>query len=133
MTKPVEEIENILYDLNIEDKDGDVWIDNRKEIAEAILSWHHQAMKQEIRKVGEKAREDERRKWKSKGYVDATPDGNYALRLLQQARADCDVQWSDNTAGLSIKNPLLKELNRLQKQRAKELDDVILALEGDVK
>jgi hypothetical protein len=51
MTKPVEEIENILYDLNIEDKDGDVWIDNRKEIAEAILSWHHQAMKQEIRKV----------------------------------------------------------------------------------
>src|SRR3990167_5048390 len=62
------------------------------------------------------------RKWKARGYVDATPDGNYALRLLRQAREDCDIKWSDNTAGLNIKNPLLKVLNNLQKERAKELE-----------
>ncbi len=70
----------------------------------------------------------ENRKWKAKGYVDATPDGNYALRLLQQAREDCDAQWSDYTAGLGIKNPLLKELNKLQKERAEELDRAIMSL-----
>ena len=45
-------------------------------------------------------------------FIDATPDGNYALRILQAYRADCDLTWSDNTAGFKIKNPLLKELDK---------------------
>ena len=61
-------------------------------------------------------------------FIDATPDGNYALRILLTYRADCDLSWSDNTAGFEIKNPLLKELNKMQKERAKELDKAIKRL-----
>lgn len=68
------------------------------------------------------------RKWTSRGFVDATPDGNYALRLLQQARANCDVNWSDNTAGIPSDHPLLVAMNKLNKDRAKELDKAIIKL-----
>ena len=61
-------------------------------------------------------------------FVDATPDGNYALRILQAYRNDCDIEWSDNTAGLKISNPMLVELNRLQKERANELDKAMKKL-----
>ena len=61
-------------------------------------------------------------------FVDATPDGNYALRILQAYRGDCNTEWSDNTAGLNISNPMIVELNKLQRERAKELDIAIKLL-----
>ena len=67
-------------------------------------------------------------RYKEKMFIDATPDGNYALRILQAYREDCNTSWSDNTAGLKIKNPLIKELNQLQVDRAKELDRAIKRL-----
>lgn len=75
-----------------------------------------------------KTREETERNWKAKGYVNATPDGNYALRLLQQAREDCNVSWSDNTAGIPSDNPLIVEMNRHNVERAKELDKAIASL-----
>ncbi len=68
------------------------------------------------------------KRMKALNYVDATPDGNYALRILQAARDDCNVQWTDNTAGLKIDNPMIEILNELQKERAKELDKAIKLL-----
>lgn len=68
------------------------------------------------------------RKWIGRKYIDATPDGGYALRILQAYRQDCDTQWSDNTAGLKISNPFLVELNKLQEERAKEISQAITRL-----
>lgn len=65
---------------------------------------------------------------KEKLFVDATPDGNYALRTLQAYRLDCNLQWADNTAGLKLTNPVLLMLNGLQEKRAKELDIAIKKL-----
>lgn len=71
-------------------------------------------------------------RYKNIGYVDATPDGNYAWRILQKAREDCNMLWSDNTAGISSSNPLIFEMNRLQKERATELDKALDCLtKGD--
>jgi hypothetical protein len=68
------------------------------------------------------------KKYVERKFIDATPDGGYALRILRAYRADCNIKWSDNTAGLKISNSLLIELNKLQKLRAKELDKAIKKL-----
>jgi len=69
----------------------------------------------------------EDRKYKEKMFIDATPDGDYALRLLRAYRDDCDLTWSD-TFGKKSKNLLIVEMNRLQKLRAKELNKAIFHL-----
>lgn len=53
-------------------------------------------------------------------HVDATPDGNYALRILQAFRDNCGCKWVSNTD-----NPLVSAMNKLQEERAKELDIAI--------
>lgn len=45
-------------------------------------------------------------------YVNATPDGSYALRILQSYRAMCDVQWSD-AIDAPPTNPLCIEMNKV--------------------
>ena len=69
----------------------------------------------------------EDRKYKEKMFIDATPDGDYALRLLRAYRDDCDLTWAD-TSGKKSKNLLIVEMNRLQKLRAKELNKAIFHL-----
>ena len=71
---------------------------------------------------------EKKRKYKERLNIDATPDGDYALRILQSYRDACDIQWSNNTAGLEISNEMCLELNKLQEQRAKELDKAIKLL-----
>jgi len=67
-------------------------------------------------------KEKNKKEWK---FVDATPDGNYALRILQAYRGDCNIRWSDTSLGLKTTDPLCVELNKLQDERAKELDEAI--------
>ena len=69
----------------------------------------------------------EDRKYKEKMFIDATPDGDYALRLLRAYRDDCDLIWAE-TSGKKSKNLLIVEMNRLQKLRAKELNKAIFYL-----
>lgn len=61
-------------------------------------------------------------------YINATPDGNYALRILQEYRDGCNYRFSDNTWGADCNNPLIIEMNKLQIMRAKELDMAISIL-----
>jgi len=61
-------------------------------------------------------------------HVDATPDGNYALRILRAYRENCNVKWA-NSANGAVTNPLFQEMNRHQDERAKELDSAIAVLQ----
>lgn len=80
-----------------------------------------------------KNREEERRIIKERFFVDATPDGGYALRILRTYRADCDYRWSESTTGLKIpKGSFLNALNKMQEDRAKELDEAIIKLTKSV-
>jgi len=56
-------------------------------------------------------------------HVDATPDDNYVLRILQAYRANCDCVWVSEPENL-----LVQEMNRLQKLRAEKLDLAIAKL-----
>ena len=60
--------------------------------------------------------------------VDATPDGHYAMRILEAYRQGCNARWTDNTAGVESTNPLLVKLNEMQDARAEELDKAIAIL-----
>lgn len=60
-------------------------------------------------------------------FVDATPDGNYALRLLTAYRSRCDVRWQ--THGLDEdRAAIYKQMNEDQSRRGYELDEAILIL-----
>lgn len=64
-------------------------------------------------------------------FIDATPDGNYALRILRYYRATCDEKWEVH--GLSEDERRIYDLmNEHQDQRAEELDEAIAVLEGRV-
>jgi hypothetical protein len=65
-------------------------------------------------------------------YVDATPDENYPLRILQAYRDDCDVLWSSTSLFEDVEenNPVMDALNNMQKARAKILDKAIAKLKG---
>jgi hypothetical protein len=80
-----------------------------------------------------KFQSERERALKEKMFVDATPDGSYALRLLQIYRNDCDITYADNTSGEESSNDFINAMNKLQKDRAKELDDAInyLKSKGD--
>jgi hypothetical protein len=64
----------------------------------------------------------------SKHHIDATPDGDYPLRILQSYRDDCDIMWTDSTSGSEPMNALYKAMNEHQKQRAVVLDKAITKL-----
>lgn len=57
-------------------------------------------------------------------FVDATPDKDYALRILKSYRDNCDCKFIMNNP-----TPLIEEMNRLQDERAKILDKAIEILE----
>ena len=60
--------------------------------------------------------------------IDATPDGNYALRILRIYRSMCDSRWE--VSGLSKERTAVYDyMNELQPKRAAELDKAIKALE----
>ena len=61
-------------------------------------------------------------------YIDATPDKDYPLRILQAYRQDCNCQWAENTTGGEPTNPLLKVMNDQNNKRAKVLDKAIAKL-----
>lgn len=61
--------------------------------------------------------------WKNY-HVDATPDGKYALRILELYRDRARSKWVVN--GLSDKETMIYEyMNEAQDKRAKELDKAI--------
>lgn len=62
--------------------------------------------------------------------VDATPDGGYALRILQAYRQECDARWADATSGEPPTNLLLIAMNDAQDKRAAELDRAIAWLQS---
>lgn len=65
---------------------------------------------------------------KEKLFVNATPDEDYPLRILQAYRDDCDIMWSDNASGDEPQNALAKIMNQHQKERAVVLDKAIQKL-----
>ena len=64
-------------------------------------------------------------------YIDATPDGNYALRILKCYLANCDYRITDNLDGNPSKNKMFVEMNKLQEIRAEELQKAIDILERE--
>jgi hypothetical protein len=61
-------------------------------------------------------------------FINATPDGNYALRILQSYRDMCNVSCSD-AIDAPPTNPLCIEMNKVNEQRKTELDKAIKLLE----
>ena len=61
-------------------------------------------------------------------HIDATPDKNYPLRILQAYRQNCECQWTDTTNGDGAINPLFKIMNETCDKRAKLLDGAISIL-----
>ena len=62
-------------------------------------------------------------------WVDMTPDGRLALRLLHAYRRRCDERWS--VVGIPSDRTLIYDMmNRHQEERARELDRAIALLEG---
>jgi len=57
-------------------------------------------------------------------FVNATPDGNYALRILLSYRQMCNVSVSD-AIGCEPTNPLCIEMNKTNEKRKLELDKAI--------
>lgn len=94
----------------------------RAEAAESALA----AAQREIAELRE--REKHRHEWL---HVNARPDGGYALRILRAYREQCNTRWSSGGNILSVggeDNPLMRELNRYQDERAIELDAAIAEL-----
>ena len=55
--------------------------------------------------------------------IDATPDNNYPLRILQAYRENCNCKWASDTD-----NPLIERMNEDCDERAKVLDAAISLL-----
>jgi hypothetical protein len=60
-------------------------------------------------------------------YVDATPDQDYALRILQAYRANCDVRWSRSGLSESV-GEACRIMNEACEKRALILDQAIAIL-----
>jgi hypothetical protein len=68
-------------------------------------------------------------------YVDGTPDGQYALRILRAFRAKCDAKWvlvGVDKEGARDTDLVFKTMNEHQDMRAKELDKAISILEREL-
>lgn len=59
-------------------------------------------------------------------FVDGTPDGNYAIRILLAFRARCNEKWI--IEGDTKAKALYDAMNEHQDLRAKELDKAIALL-----
>lgn len=63
--------------------------------------------------------------------VDQTPDGKYAVRILQTYRRRCDIKWK--VSGLSKERTAMYDvMNKHQLERAAELDRAIEILEQNL-
>lgn len=60
-------------------------------------------------------------------YIDATPNDEYPIRILQAYRQSATVKWADNIDG-SCDNPLYKLMNEHCDKRAAILDEAIKVL-----
>jgi hypothetical protein len=62
-------------------------------------------------------------------FIDGTPDGNYALRILEAYRARCREKWIVEGKGVSEGTKRIYDaMNEHQDLRAKELDEAIRKL-----
>lgn len=61
-------------------------------------------------------------------HVEATPDGGYALRILQAYRANCDCRYKVEG---SVDSDVWDTVNEHQEQRAAELDKAIAVLKAE--
>lgn len=61
---------------------------------------------------------------KARKFIDATPDGNYALRILRAYRYDCDLRWEGQP-----ETEFIRLMNELQDKRTEELDRAIETLQ----
>ncbi len=66
----------------------------------------------------------------SSKYIDPTPDGGYALRILREYRAHCYDTFYRNHSGTDPADSR-HELDERQDERAAELDRAIAVLEGN--
>ena len=57
-------------------------------------------------------------------HVDATPDAEYALRILKAYRENCNCKWASDP-----ENALIKFMNETNDERARILDKAIKTLE----
>ncbi len=64
-------------------------------------------------------------------HVDATPDGEYPLRILRVYRERCNSRWSSTWGSVSNQeeNPVCVAMNKWQDERAEILDKAIAILE----
>lgn len=62
---------------------------------------------------------------KPRKFIDSTPDGNYALRILRAYREDCDMRWEGQP-----ETEFIRLMNDLQDKRAEELDRAIECLQN---
>lgn len=60
-------------------------------------------------------------------FIDATPDEEYPLRILEAYRANCDTKWVTDTDG-NCSNPMFQQMNEDQNKRAELLNDAIKKL-----
>ncbi len=64
-------------------------------------------------------------------HIDATPNDDYPIRILEAYRRDCDF-WYSSSANLAETetNQLCIAMNEMQKKRAAILDKAIKKLKG---
>ena len=58
-------------------------------------------------------------------FVDASPDEDYPLRILQAYRQEANCVWAESADGSEPLNPVLKKMNEDNRKRAKILDRAI--------
>lgn len=58
-------------------------------------------------------------------YIDATPNNNYPIRILEAYRKRCDCKWSSSSTEIVAITELMKLMNDQQDERAKILDRAI--------
>lgn len=58
----------------------------------------------------------------AKHFVNATPDDEYPIRILQAHRDDCDIKWATSSDGKDVNNTIAKIMNENNDKRAVILD-----------
>jgi hypothetical protein len=62
-------------------------------------------------------------------FIDATPNDDYPLRILEAYRERCNYKWSESSGEINVTNaPIMKVMNDAQDRRAEILDKAIARL-----
>lgn len=76
--------------------------------------------------------DDLHRSWpQDPAYVNAMPNANYPIRILESFRARCDEQWSTDTSG--HEDWLCQVMNEANRERARILDRAIASLRAEAR